>query len=66
MRITINGERHEISEQQSIEALLVHLDLNDKRIALERNGEILPRSQFASTLLIDGDNLEIIVAVGGG
>jgi len=37
-----------------------------KRIALERNGEIVPRSQFAEQQLADGDRLEIVVAVGGG
>ncbi|HVC50236.1 MAG TPA: sulfur carrier protein ThiS [Burkholderiales bacterium] len=66
MHITINGKRQEIAEQKSVASLLLCLDLNGKRLAIELNGEILPRSQFASTLLADGDRLEIIVAVGGG
>ncbi|MDE3021293.1 MAG: sulfur carrier protein ThiS [Pseudomonadota bacterium] len=66
MHITVNGKRQEIAEQKSVASLLFCLDLNGKRLAIELNGEILPRSQFASTLLADGDRLEIIVAVGGG
>jgi sulfur carrier protein len=46
--------------------LLETLNLTGKRLAVERNGEIVPRSQFADTLLADGDKLEIVVAVGGG
>jgi len=42
------------------------MGLTGKRIALERNGEIVPRSQFASQALEDGDTLEIVAAVGGG
>lgn len=42
------------------------MGLTGKRIALERNGEIVPRSQFASQQLEDGDTLEIVAAVGGG
>ncbi len=46
--------------------MLDQMQLGGKRIALERNGEIVPRSQFAQQLLFDGDCLEIVVAVGGG
>jgi len=46
--------------------LVERLELNGKRIAVERNGEIVPRSRFASVRLADGDALEIVVAVGGG
>ncbi|MCD6042082.1 MAG: thiamine-biosynthesis protein ThiS, partial [Burkholderiales bacterium] len=42
------------------------LNLSGKKVAVERNGEIVPRSAHASTLLADGDRLEIVVAVGGG
>jgi len=42
------------------------LQLGNKRIALERNSEIVPRSQFTHQMLTDGDRLEIVVAVGGG
>jgi sulfur carrier protein len=46
--------------------LVERLELAGKRIAVERNGEIVPRSQFESVGLTDGDALEIVVAVGGG
>jgi sulfur carrier protein len=42
------------------------LELVGKRLAIERNGEIVPRSQFEATQLADGDKLEIVGAVGGG
>ena len=49
-----------------ISELIVKLDLAGKRIAVERNGEIVPRSQHTSVRLLDADQLEIVVAVGGG
>ena len=50
----------------SIAELIEQMGLTGKRIALERNGEIAPRSTFATQQLADGDRLEIVVAVGGG
>lgn len=50
----------------TITQLLDHLALHGKRIAVERNGEIVPRSKFEQPILVDGDRLEIVVAVGGG
>ncbi len=47
-------------------AVVSAMDLVGKRIAIERNGEIVPRSQFENVLLSDGDQLEIVGAVGGG
>ena len=47
-------------------ALLATLQLAGKKVAVERNGEIVPRSAHGSTLVLDGDRLEIVVAVGGG
>ncbi|HEY6821927.1 MAG TPA: sulfur carrier protein ThiS [Burkholderiales bacterium] len=47
-------------------ALIDELALKGKKIAVERNGEIVPKSAHASTLLADGDRLEIVAAVGGG
>jgi sulfur carrier protein len=46
--------------------LLEKLELVGKKVAVERNGEIVPKSAHASTVLADGDRLEIVVAVGGG
>lgn len=50
----------------NVAQLLEHMGLQGKRIAVERNGEIIPRSRFDQPLLADGDQLEIVVAVGGG
>jgi sulfur carrier protein len=64
--ITINGERREFAEPLRFAQLIEALGLAGKRIAVERNGEIVPRGQFAAHAIADGDRLEIVVAVGGG
>ena len=64
--VTINGERREFAQPLVFTALVDELGLAGKRIAVERNGEIVPRSQFARAAVADGDTLEIVVAVGGG
>lgn len=66
MQLTVNGAPHSFEQNTNLSQLLETLNLAGKRLAVERNGEIVPRSQFADTLLADGDKLEIVVAVGGG
>lgn len=66
IQITVNGASHSFEEPLGVAGLLEKIGLVGKRIAVERNGEIVPRSQFAETLLADGDRLEVVVAVGGG
>jgi sulfur carrier protein len=80
IQLIINGQRRSfpISKQTRIQKsdhdgaslnitqLLEHMTLQGKRIAVERNGEIVPRSRFDEQVLTDGDCLEIVVAVGGG
>jgi len=56
----------QFAQPLTIRDLAERLELTGKRIALERNGEIVPRSQFDQVALADGDALEIVVAVGGG
>ena len=63
---SINGESRQFIAPLTVAELVVELDLVGKRIAIERNGEIVPRSQHATTQLAEGDQLEIVVAVGGG
>lgn len=63
---SINGQPHHAPVGHALEALLRDLALEGKRIAVELNGEIVPRSRYAATALGDGDRLEIVVAVGGG
>jgi len=65
-RFTVNGEQHSFETAPTLTHLLEHLGLTGKRLAVERNGEIVPRSQHPDTVLADGDKLEIVVAVGGG
>ena len=64
--IKINGELRQIPDALTISGLIDQLGYTGKRIAIERNGEIVPKSQHASTALAAGDQLEIVVAVGGG
>ena len=64
--ISINGATRQLPDSIGVAALIEELDLTGKRIALERNGEIVPRSLFAAQRLADGDKLEVVVAVGGG
>jgi sulfur carrier protein len=64
--ISINGTARQLPDSAGVAALIEELGLTGKRIALERNGEIVPRSRFAEQQLADGDKLEIVVAVGGG
>ncbi|KXS30594.1 MAG: Thiamine biosynthesis protein ThiS [Candidatus Gallionella acididurans] len=64
--VNINGSSHRLPDSTCVAALLEEMGLTGKRIALERNGEILPRSLFASQQLEDGDTLEVVTAVGGG
>ena len=67
MNILINGNNKQLDgENMTISALVVTLNLTGKRLAIEKNGEIVPRSQFDTILLSDGDKLEIVGAVGGG
>jgi sulfur carrier protein len=62
----VNGKAHSLEPPIDVSALLASLELAGKKVAVERNGEIVPRSVHANTLLADGDALEVVVAVGGG
>lgn len=64
--ISINGTVQQFDQQISVAALIEHMQIGNKRIAIECNGEIVPRGQFNQHTLADGDKLEIVVAVGGG
>ncbi len=64
--ININGAARQLPDSTSVAALIEEMGLTGKRIAMERNGEIVPRSSFATQLLAEGDTLEVVVAVGGG
>lgn len=64
--LTVNGEARQFERPLNCRELIECLNLAGKRIALERNGEIVPRGRHADEMLADGDTLEIVVAVGGG
>lgn len=66
MQIHVNGEARDLAAGSTVADLLAAQALTGKRIAVERNGEIVPRSQHAACLLADGDRLEIVHAIGGG
>ncbi len=64
--VSINGETRQLPAGATVATLIEEMGLTGKRIALERNGEIVPRSTFTTHQLSDRDKLEIVVAVGGG
>lgn len=66
IQVTVNGENREMPEHSTVADLVESLKLTGKRIAVELNGEIVPKSQHATTQLPAGATLEIVVAVGGG
>jgi sulfur carrier protein len=66
IELVINGEPRTFPASLTVAQLVEALDLTGKRIAIEKNGEIVPRSQHAEIRLASGDHLEIVVAVGGG
>jgi len=67
IQLTINGKTREFSQaQMTVADLVAQLGLTGKRLAIECNGEIVPRSTFGEVQLHTGDKLEIVGAVGGG
>ena len=67
MEIIVNGQPETLSQGQlTVSDLLAARQLTGKRIAVERNGEIVPKSLHSVTALNAGDRIEIVVAVGGG
>jgi len=66
IQVTVNGAAQRFDAPLNISALLQNLSMSGKKVAVERNGEIVPKSAHANTVIADGDELEIVVAVGGG
>ncbi|NJD91925.1 MAG: sulfur carrier protein ThiS [Geobacter sp.] len=65
MKVNINGEMREL-DGQSVLQLLESLSIDPRKVAVERNLEILPKGEYDSTQLADGDSIEIVHFVGGG
>ncbi|MDR2261283.1 MAG: sulfur carrier protein ThiS [Azoarcus sp.] len=66
IHVTVNGRPEVLMDGLTVLALLEAQGLADKRLAVERNGEIVPRARHGDTTLAEGDVLEIVAAVGGG
>ena len=64
--LTLNGVATEYADARTVAELIARLGFAGKRIAVEKNGEIVPRSRYAETPIAHGDRLEIVGAVGGG
>jgi sulfur carrier protein len=66
MNLTVNGESLEMEGLSSISDLLVHLEIKAPKVAVELNLEIVPKTEFETTSLKDGDRVEVVSFVGGG
>ena len=66
MRIVLNGQSRILEPGTTLAALVARLDLGGRRMAVEINEEVIPRSEHAGRILGDGDRVEIVHAVGGG
>ncbi|MBC6402525.1 MAG: sulfur carrier protein ThiS [Hyphomonadaceae bacterium] len=67
LKLIINGKEHfDLPDSLTVAGLIAHLGLPDKKIAIERNREVVPKSTFDDLGLSDGDRLEIIHFIGGG
>jgi len=66
MHIQLNGEAFELPEDETVAGLIGRLDLAGRRVAVELNLDIVPRSQHATTALREGDRVEVVHAIGGG
>jgi sulfur carrier protein len=66
IQVTVNGKTHSFGHPLNVGQLLERLEMAGRKVAVERNGEIVPRGLHAGTMVENGDQLEIVVAVGGG
>lgn len=66
MNILVNGNPHPLNNLDTLSCLVAQLGLSGQRIAVEVNGDIVPRAEYVEFRLGDGDRVEIIHAVGGG
>ena len=66
MTVTVNGEERPVRDGITLEELLEEIALSSARVAVERNGTIVPRARFSEVTLQEGDRLEVVHFVGGG
>ena len=66
MHVTVNGEAHEVPAGTTVRRLIELLELTGGPVAVERNGDVVPRAEHAGTALAEGDAIEVVHFVGGG
>jgi thiamine biosynthesis protein ThiS len=66
LQITLNGDRHEVAGPLTVSELLARLNIDARRVAVERNFVVLKRDAFPATMVQEGDEIEIVNFVGGG
>ena len=66
MKVFLNGKKINVANNLTAQQLLSEMGYQDKRIALEINGEVTPKSEYSNKIIVENDQIEIIVAVGGG
>lgn len=66
IEVQFNGETLQLAPGTDVASLLAQRGLTERRVAVERNGEIVPRSQHASVEVLPGDRIEVVMAIGGG
>ncbi|MDP1571659.1 MAG: sulfur carrier protein ThiS [Vicinamibacterales bacterium] len=66
MTITLNGDPHELPGPMTVSALLAHLEIDHRRVAVEHNLAVLKRAAYESTTVREGDTVEVVNFVGGG
>jgi thiamine biosynthesis protein ThiS len=66
MNVLVNGEPRDVADGATVESLLAVLGVDRRRVAVEKNREIVPRAEHATTPLAPGDRVEIVAMVGGG
>lgn len=66
IQVIVNGKAQGYEQPLAVAELLLRMSLGGRKVAVEKNGEFVPKSAHGSTLVLDGDRLEIVAAVGGG
>jgi len=66
MNLVLNGDSQRFPDLRTISDLVEHLELDPRKVAVERNLEIVPRSAYQTTVIADGDRIEIVHFIGGG
>ena len=66
MQVMLNGDPHTVADGATVASLIEQLDLAGKRVAVEVNEEVVPRSRHGAHVLASGDRVEIVHAIGGG